>query len=139
MPNPFGIAEGSMAPHMRFAGSGVSERVTVPVKSLKGFTMMVDVAKVVPSAGTTFGRVAPRIKSDTGFELNVECEAEADSTLCIANTWLAVIPTKSASNRILILSTNRLTVSSLAATTNCAKGMLARLHRSLSHEECRLC
>jgi hypothetical protein len=110
VPDPFGIAEGSMAVHVMSAGRGKSERVTVPVKLLKGFTMMVVVAEVVPSAGTTFGRVAPTVKSETEFELNVECEAESDSAFCTANTGLAVMLSKTTVNRILLIGSERLAI-----------------------------
>ncbi len=99
-----------MAAHVMSAGRGKSERVTVPVKSLKGFTMMVDVAEVVPSAGTTFGRVAPMVKSETEFELRVECEAESNSAFCMANIGPAVMLSKTTGNRILLLSSERIAI-----------------------------
>ena len=92
------------------AGRGRSMRVTVPVKPFKGFTMMVDVAEVVPSAGTTFGRVAPMVKSEREFELNVECEAESDSEFCMANIGLAVMLSRTTGNRILLMSRERLAI-----------------------------
>jgi hypothetical protein len=97
-----------MAAHVMSAGRGKSERVTVPVKSFKGFTMMVDVAEVVPSAGTTFGRVAPMVKSETEFELSVECEAESNSAFCMANIGPAVMLSKTTGKRILLLSSERI-------------------------------
>jgi len=45
----------SMGVHERSAGRGRSERATVPLKPLIGFTRMLAVAKVVPSAGTILG------------------------------------------------------------------------------------
>ena len=99
-----------MALHVVSAGSGKSERVTVPLKPFKGFTMMVDVAKVVPSAGTTFGRVAPMVKSGTGFELNVECEAGFDSMVCMTNIGLAIMPTTSTGSRMLLLRVEPLAI-----------------------------
>jgi len=38
-------------------------RATVPLKPFMGLTNIVEVAGVVPSAGTVFGRVAPTLKS----------------------------------------------------------------------------
>ena len=71
IPEPFGIAAGSIAVHVRSVGRGMSERVTVPVKPLMGVTRIVDVAIVVPSAGTRLGRVVPTLKSGVGIELDV--------------------------------------------------------------------
>jgi hypothetical protein len=72
MPNAFGIAAGAIAVHRMFAGRGTAERVTVPAKSPMGFTTMVDVAGVLPSAGTTLGSVDPIVKSGAGLELIVQ-------------------------------------------------------------------
>ena len=67
---------------MRSAGRGRVERVTMPVKPAMGFTMMVDIAGVVPSARTMLGRVASILKSGTGFEPNVEAGVACNSGAC---------------------------------------------------------
>ena len=81
-PELFGIVAGSMAVHERPTGRGSSDRVTVPMKPLMGLTTMVDVAGVVPSAGTILGCVAPSVKSGIGIELNVQGFVAFDSALC---------------------------------------------------------
>jgi len=62
---------GIIAVHVRSAGREGSERMTVPVKLLIGFTNMIDVAGVVPSARTMLGGVVPTLKSGVGIESNV--------------------------------------------------------------------
>src|SRR6266487_308740 len=74
----FEIVAGTMGVHSRSAGRGRCERVTFPVKCSIGFTMMVDVARLVPSAGATLGRVAPIVKSGT-TELNTRGSVRCDS------------------------------------------------------------
>ena len=55
---------------VRAAGMVGSERVTVPLKPLMGLTNMIDVAVVVPSAGTMLGVEVPIPKSGIGIESN---------------------------------------------------------------------
>jgi len=55
--------------HVRPLGRGVSDRVTVPAKLFAGLTTMMEVAVVVPSAGTADGRVAPILNSGTTVTL----------------------------------------------------------------------
>ena len=43
---------------------------------------MIDVARVVPSAGTTLGGMATSVKSGIGIELNVQRIAPSDSVPC---------------------------------------------------------
>jgi len=62
---------GIIAVHVRSAGREGSERVTVPVKPLLGLTSMIEVAGVVPSAGTMLGRVVSTPKSGVGIEPNI--------------------------------------------------------------------
>lgn len=47
--------------------------------------MIVEMASVVPSAGTMFGEVAVIVKSGWEVELNVEENAVCDSEFCKAN------------------------------------------------------
>jgi len=82
----FEIVAGTMGVHSRSAGGGRSERVTFPVKCSIGFTMMVDVARLVPSAGATLGRVAPIVKSGTIIELNIRAAVRCDSDACGVHT-----------------------------------------------------
>jgi hypothetical protein len=86
MPRPLEIETGVIVLQVMSAGRGVSERVTVPVKSPIGFTIMVDAAVVVPSGGTTFGGDAVIVKSVTAIELNVSEDDGSDSEICGANT-----------------------------------------------------
>ena len=71
--------------HVRSAGREGSERVTVPVKPLMGLTNMIEVAGVVPSAGTMLGRVVPTLKSGAGIESSVLGDAPCDSVACGAS------------------------------------------------------
>ena len=57
-----------------------------PVKCSIGFTMMVDVARLVPSAGATLGSVAPIVKSGTTSELNIRAAIRCDSDACGVHT-----------------------------------------------------
>lgn len=82
----FEIVAGTMGVHSRSAGGGRSERVMFPVKCSIGFTMMVDVARLVPSAGATLGRVAPIVKSGTIIELNIRGSVRCDSDVCGVHT-----------------------------------------------------
>jgi hypothetical protein len=93
-----------MALQVMSAGRGRSERVTVPVKSLTGFTMIVEMAGVVPSAGTVLGRVAPIVKSATGVELNAQRDDACDSGLCGDNSGCTVKLNTNSSKRILLLN-----------------------------------
>jgi hypothetical protein len=61
-PDPVTVA-GLNAWQFRPLGSGVSESVTVPAKPLSGFTIMVEVAGLVPSAGEGGGGAAMIVKS----------------------------------------------------------------------------
>jgi len=82
LPEPLGIVLGSIAVHVRSSGREGSERPTVPVKSLMGLTNTIDVAGVVPSAGTMLGRVIPTLKSGMGIESIVLGDARCDSVPC---------------------------------------------------------
>src|SRR5205809_7764339 len=82
----FEIVAGTMGVHSRSAGGGRSERVMFPVKCSIGFTMMLDVARLVPSAGATLGRVAPIVKSGTIIELNIRGSVRCDSDVCGVHT-----------------------------------------------------
>ena len=55
------ISIGLIAVQYRPAGSGVSVRVTVPVKPFWGLIEIVDDAEVVPSAGVEAGGVAAMV------------------------------------------------------------------------------
>jgi hypothetical protein len=110
MPNPFRIEAGSIALHVMSDGRGTSERATVPVKSLRGFTTMIDVAGVTPSAGTTLGRDAVIVKSGIEIELNVQGDAWSRSALCRASVGLIAMPSTNIDNRILPLNRDRFTV-----------------------------
>ena len=81
-PELFGIAAGWIAVHKRSVGRVRSDRATFPVKPLRGLTRMIDVARVVPSAGTTLGGMATSVKSGIGIELNVQRIAPSDSVPC---------------------------------------------------------
>jgi hypothetical protein len=70
--------------HVRFAGREGSERLIVPVKPLMGLTNIIDVAGVVPSAGTMLGRVVPTLKSGIGIE-SAWGDAPCDSVACGAS------------------------------------------------------
>ena len=78
-PEPFGIVVELIAVQVRSVGIGRFERVTVPVKPAIGFTIIVDVAGVVPSATTILGRVASILKSGTEIELNAQADVARDS------------------------------------------------------------
>ena len=71
--------------HVSSAGREGSERVTVPVKPLMGLTNMIEVAGVVPSAGTMLGRVVPTLKSGVRIESNILGDAPRDSVACGAS------------------------------------------------------
>src|SRR5207247_8626667 len=75
-----------MGVYSKSAGGGRSERVMFPVKCSIGFTMMVDVARLVPSAGATLGSVAPIVKSGTIIELNIRGSVRCDSDVCGVHT-----------------------------------------------------
>jgi hypothetical protein len=108
VPKPCGIVGGSMALQVISDGRGRSERVTVPVKSLTGFTTIVEVPGVVPSAGTILGRVAPTVKSGRRIELNAQGDDACDSELCGANIgWTFKLNTNS-SNRVCLLNGRQL-------------------------------
>jgi len=70
-----------------------------PVKCSIGFTMMVDVARLVPSAGATLGRVAPIVKSGTIIELNIRGSVRCDFDVCGVHT--AKLSTNTASSVLL--------------------------------------
>jgi len=59
--------------------------MTVPVKPLMGLMNIIDVAGVVPSAGTMFGRVVPTLKSGIGIESNALGDVPYDSVACEAS------------------------------------------------------
>jgi len=61
--------------------------------------MMVDVARLVPSAGATLGRVAPIVKSGTIIDLNVRGSVRCDSDVCGVHT--AKLSTNTASSVLL--------------------------------------
>ena len=71
--------------HVRSAGSEGSERVTVLVKPLMGLTNMIDVAGVIPSAGTMLGGMVPTLKSAVGIESSVLGDAPRGSVACGAS------------------------------------------------------
>ncbi|SRR6266571_4503837 len=108
LPELFEIVAGVNGAHSRSAGSGMSERVTFPVRWSTGFTMIVDVARVVPSAGTTLGRVAVIVKSGLGIGVNVEEGVRGDSAACGVVCGYATKQSNSTSNRILLLNGKRL-------------------------------
>lgn len=81
-PDPFRIVPGLIGAQVRSARRGRVERVTIPVKPAMGFTMMVDIAGVFPSARTILGRVASILKSGTGIEPNVEARVACNSRAC---------------------------------------------------------
>jgi len=101
VPNAFGIEAGTIGVHAMFAGRGLSDRVTVPMKPLTGFMMMTDEAEVVPSAGVTVGEVAPIVKSGLRVELTAQCGATSDVELWTTRIGAIPIPRSNADKRIL--------------------------------------
>jgi len=101
-PEPFEILAGLIPVHTRSFGTGRLERVTVPVKPSKGFTMMVDVAGVVPSASTVIGEDASREKSGIEIGLNVKEDVASSSTPCGTILGQTARLNANSSNRIVI-------------------------------------
>jgi hypothetical protein len=83
-------------------GRGRFERATVPVKPSKGFTMMVDVAGVVPSASTVIGEDASREKSGIEIGLNAKEDVASNSTPCGTGLGQTAMLNANSSNRIVI-------------------------------------
>jgi len=70
---------------------------------------MIEVARVVPSAGTTFGGMATSVKSGIGIELNVQRIAPSDSVPLSATIRETAKLSTNNSNRTLLSVGERLT------------------------------
>ena len=108
MPNAFGMEAGTIDVHAMFAGRGLSDRVTVPMKPLTGFMMITDEAEVLPSAGATVGEVTPIVKSGLRVELTAQCGATSDVELRTTRIGAIAIPRSNTDKRILRLRGDRL-------------------------------
>lgn len=121
----------------RPAGSGRSERATVPLKSFMGLTNMIDVAGV-PSAGTVFGRVAPTLKSRTGIESNIQDGFACDSVLCGVSIGQNAKLSTNTIKRIL-LRDGELFREALDPCSNLRPERVSNAVAGFSRIECRLC
>jgi hypothetical protein len=101
VPNACVIEAGTIGVHAMFAGRGLSDRVTVPMKPLTGFMMMTDEAEVVPSAGATAGEVVPIVKSGLRVELTAQCGAMSDAELRTTRIGAIAIQRSNTDKRIL--------------------------------------